>query len=155
MQIRYIIDPSHKSHNASDKYPIMHHFTIWCIEGYGTGALWDLWNRSTWMLCIDIRICTVDQIWFYCYYYPPLLLLLLIIIVIVIIIIFIVIIIIIITVFSFKNSWCKLSELCWYNVQVFPKNLVYEMYYLHTSHIYWPRSVVIDIVLDCNEYGTG
>ena len=48
------IDPSHKSHNALDKYPIMPHFvrgicthghisvTKWCIVGYGTGALWDL-----------------------------------------------------------------------------------------------------------------
>ena len=45
--------PFHKSHNASDKYPTMHHFvtemctcvhisvTKWCIVGYGTGALWD------------------------------------------------------------------------------------------------------------------
>ena len=52
------IDPSHKSHHASDKYPTMHHFvsemctcvhisvTKWCIVGYGTGALWDLWNGS-------------------------------------------------------------------------------------------------------------
>ena len=42
------IDPSHKSHNASDKYPTMHHFvtemctyvhisvTKWCIMGYRT-----------------------------------------------------------------------------------------------------------------------
>ena len=45
----WAIDPSHKSHNASDKYPIMHHFvtemctfvTKWCIVGYGAGALWD------------------------------------------------------------------------------------------------------------------
>ena len=48
-----LIDPSHKFHNASDKYPIMYHFvsevqisvTKWCIVGYGTGALWDLYNR--------------------------------------------------------------------------------------------------------------
>ena len=51
-------DPSHKTHNASDKYPTMHHFvtemcthvpislTKWCIMGYGTDALWDLCNRS-------------------------------------------------------------------------------------------------------------
>ena len=50
--------PSHKSHNASDKYPTMHHFvtemcthvhisvTKGCIVGHGTGALWDLCNRS-------------------------------------------------------------------------------------------------------------
>ena len=52
------IEPSHKSHNASDEYPKMHHFlaemcthmhisvTKWCIVGYGTGALWDLRNWS-------------------------------------------------------------------------------------------------------------
>ena len=52
------IDPSHKSHNASDEYPMMHHFvtemcihmhisaTKWCIVGYGTDALWDLWYGS-------------------------------------------------------------------------------------------------------------
>ena len=55
-----MINPSHKSHNASDKYPTVtiHHFvtemcthvhisvTNWCIVGYGTGALLDLCNRS-------------------------------------------------------------------------------------------------------------
>ena len=42
----YAIDPSHKSHNASDKYPMMYHYvtemcthvhisvTKWCIVGY-------------------------------------------------------------------------------------------------------------------------
>ena len=52
------INPSHKSHNASDIYPTMHHFvtemcthvhisvTKWCIVGYETDALWDLCNRS-------------------------------------------------------------------------------------------------------------
>ena len=52
------IDPSHKSHNASDKYPTMHYFatelcthvhisvTKWCIMGYGTFALWDLCHTS-------------------------------------------------------------------------------------------------------------
>ena len=54
------IDPSHKSHNALDKYPKMHHFvtemctrvqisvTKWCIVGYLSNTLWDLWNRSIW-----------------------------------------------------------------------------------------------------------
>ena len=47
--------PSHKSHNASDKYPIVHHFvtkictyifvTKCCIMGYRSGAVWDLCNR--------------------------------------------------------------------------------------------------------------
>ena len=50
-------DPSQKSHNASGKYPSMHHFvtelctfvhisvTKWCIVWYGAGALWDSSNR--------------------------------------------------------------------------------------------------------------
>ena len=54
----HAIDPSHKSHYASDNYLTMHHFvtemsthvqisvTKWCIVGYGTGALWDMCNRS-------------------------------------------------------------------------------------------------------------
>ena len=49
-------ESSHKSHNALDKYPIMHHFVTemcthvhisvkkCCIVGYGTGALWDYHN---------------------------------------------------------------------------------------------------------------
>ena len=53
-----MIDRARKSHNASDKYHIMHHFvtemctrvhisvTKWCIVGYGIGALWDLCTRS-------------------------------------------------------------------------------------------------------------
>ena len=51
-------DASHKTHNASGKYPTMCHFvtemctcvhfsvTKWCIVWYETGALWDLCNRS-------------------------------------------------------------------------------------------------------------
>ena len=50
------IDSFHKSHNALDKYPIMHHFvtemcthmhiavTKWCIVVYGTVALWNMWD---------------------------------------------------------------------------------------------------------------
>ena len=45
---------SHKSHNAPDPYPTMHHSeqkyphfcSEWCIVGYGTGPLWDLWDWS-------------------------------------------------------------------------------------------------------------
>ena len=49
-----------KPHNASGKYPTMHHFvtemcthvhisdTKWYIVGYGTGAVWDLWDESIW-----------------------------------------------------------------------------------------------------------
>ena len=52
------IDPSHKSQNASVPYPTMQHFvtemctgvhisvTKWCIVGYLSGALWDLWDGS-------------------------------------------------------------------------------------------------------------
>ena len=48
----------HKSHNASNKYPTMHHFLIemcthmhisatkWCIVTHGTGVMWDLSSRS-------------------------------------------------------------------------------------------------------------
>ena len=53
-----VIDPSHKSQNASVPYPTMHHFvtemfthvhisvTKCCIVGYGTDAFWDLWDGS-------------------------------------------------------------------------------------------------------------
>ena len=56
--ISVTIDPSNKSYNALDKYATMYHFvtemctyvhisvTKWYIMGYGTGALWDLFNRS-------------------------------------------------------------------------------------------------------------
>ena len=49
-------DPSHKSLNALDRYPTMRHFvtemcthvhicvTKWCIVGYGTDELWDLFS---------------------------------------------------------------------------------------------------------------
>ena len=48
----------HKSHNAPVPYPTMHHFvtemctqvhicvTKWCIVGYLSDALWDLWDGS-------------------------------------------------------------------------------------------------------------
>ena len=65
----HAIVPSRKSHNASGKYPAMHHVvtemcmcahfcynmlhcgvpisvTRWCIVGYGALALWDLWDWS-------------------------------------------------------------------------------------------------------------
>ena len=46
---------SHKSHNAPIPCPTMHHSQQkcahfcdkWCIVGYRTGALWDLWITST------------------------------------------------------------------------------------------------------------
>ena len=53
-----LIDPFHKSQNASDKYHTMHHFvtemcthvhisvTKCCIMGYGRDAFWDLWDGS-------------------------------------------------------------------------------------------------------------
>ena len=46
--------PSSKSHNTLHKFPTMHHCVaemytgvIFCCKmvGYGTNALWDLWNR--------------------------------------------------------------------------------------------------------------
>ena len=49
-----IINQSHKSLNAPVPYPTVHHAELkcahfcseWCIVGYETGALWDLWIRS-------------------------------------------------------------------------------------------------------------
>ena len=52
------IDPSHKSHNAPVLYPTVHNFvtemctcvhisvTQWCIVGYLSDALWDLWDGA-------------------------------------------------------------------------------------------------------------
>ena len=48
------IDQSHKSHHAPVSYPANHHSEQkcahfcpeWCVMGYGTGALWDLWIWS-------------------------------------------------------------------------------------------------------------
>ena len=57
-KVRVTIDQSHKSHNASVPYPTMQHFvtemctcvhisvTKWCIVGYLSDALWDLWDVS-------------------------------------------------------------------------------------------------------------
>ena len=54
----YVIDPSHKSHNTPVPYHIMQHLvtemctyvhisvTKWCIVGYLSDALWDLWDGS-------------------------------------------------------------------------------------------------------------
>ena len=49
-----VIDPCHKSHNAPVPYLTKRHLeqkckhfcSERCIEGYGTGALWDLWYSS-------------------------------------------------------------------------------------------------------------
>ena len=52
------VDLLHKYQNATAIYPSMHHFvkgictcvhisiTKWCIVGYLTNALWELWDRS-------------------------------------------------------------------------------------------------------------
>ena len=57
--------PISQIHNAIDKHPIMHHsvtkmcrhvyisVTKLCTVGYGTGALWGLWNRSIKPSCIQ------------------------------------------------------------------------------------------------------
>ena len=57
IQQLHVIGQSHKSHNAFDKYPTLHHFVTemckhvhisikkWCFVRYGTGAWWDLWMR--------------------------------------------------------------------------------------------------------------
>ena len=57
------IDLIHKSRNAPLPYPTMHHpeqkcahfCSEWYIVGWGTGALWDLWDWS-------ISVYFVDQI---------------------------------------------------------------------------------------------
>ena len=59
--------PSHKSHNASEKYPTLYHFvtemcthvhisvTKWCSVGLGNATLWDLWNRSKISGCCKVN----------------------------------------------------------------------------------------------------
>ena len=51
----FTINQSHKARSALAPYPTMHHSeqkcahfcSEWCIVGYGTSALWDLWDCST------------------------------------------------------------------------------------------------------------
>ena len=61
-------DQCRKSHNAPVPYPIVQHLNVrisvamWCIVGYGTGALWHLWHRSivmTYPYSTQCRICRV------------------------------------------------------------------------------------------------
>ena len=59
------MDPFHRSHNVSDKYPTMHHFlteictcvhisvTKWFIVEYVTSGLWDLWDGSLAVIFAD------------------------------------------------------------------------------------------------------
>ena len=73
-------DLLHKSHNALDKYPTMHHFvtdmctyvhisvTKWCIVGYLSNALWDLWdwsNMHIWACHNDIQLYNILKATFY------------------------------------------------------------------------------------------
>ena len=65
-----IVHLLHQFHHAPVAYPAMHHFvtemctcvhisvTKWCIVGYGTGALWDLWDGS-----ISTACCWPRTIW--------------------------------------------------------------------------------------------
>ena len=74
-------DPSHKSHNASDKYPTMHHFvtemcthvhisvTKWCNVNIWTGAFWDLWDwfivdpyYTGVLIALGVNIMAVDAL---------------------------------------------------------------------------------------------
>ena len=68
INIKQRLVSSHKSHNASDIYPTIHHFVTemcthvhisvakWCIVGYMIGALWDLHDRSVrWDLLMPIN----------------------------------------------------------------------------------------------------
>ena len=66
------IDLLHKSHNAPVPYPTMHHFvtetcthvhlsvTKWCIVGYLSGALWDLWDASIVMQAHEVKADALD-----------------------------------------------------------------------------------------------
>ena len=67
-----MINQSYKSYNAPVAYPTMHHSeqkcshfcSEWCIVGYGTGALWDLWIRSIGILLLRnvlSRMCICDS----------------------------------------------------------------------------------------------
>ena len=81
----FVIDPSHKSHNAWNKYPTMHHFvtemcihvhisvTQWCIVGYETGALWDFYTpppvgyclptiRENGMRCLTVKSFSISWV---------------------------------------------------------------------------------------------
>ena len=69
------IDPSHKSQNASGKYPTIQHFvtemcthvhisvTKWCIVGYGSGTCWDLCDRSIMIDYADISRGLIQRVW--------------------------------------------------------------------------------------------
>ena len=56
-------DQFFKSHNALVPYPTMHHSeqkcahfcSEWCIVGYGTGALWELWTRPIDLLVLKLN----------------------------------------------------------------------------------------------------
>ena len=66
------------SHNAPVPYPTMHHSekkcayfcSEWCIVGYGTGALWDLWIRS---YIRDLITCGLagEISWITCHLFTP------------------------------------------------------------------------------------
>ena len=57
--INVITDLIHKSHNAPAPYPTIHHSeqkcahfcSVWCIVGYGTGALW---NLQDWLIATPL-----------------------------------------------------------------------------------------------------
>ena len=65
------IDPSHKSHNASDKYPTMHHFVLLqngalCDTGLVHCEIWDWCNMGFvqqvfWYMCIKVSCSLVAQ----------------------------------------------------------------------------------------------
>ena len=65
--------PSHKPHNALDKYPATHNFgtemcthvyicgTKCCIVGYGIRALWDLCNSSVRVVILSVNLVPVRK----------------------------------------------------------------------------------------------
>ena len=68
-----IIEPSHKSQNASVPYPTMQHFltemcpcvyisvTKCCIVGYLSDALWDLWDWSIEDMAYNMMVIKVEH----------------------------------------------------------------------------------------------
>ena len=86
MAMAMAIDQSHKSHNASDKYPTMHHFVLlnkqssncwfeaawcWCniavmLWGWGMGSIADHWIMciyTTLDCCINMSIFITGCVW--------------------------------------------------------------------------------------------
>ena len=68
-----VINQSHNSHNAPVSCATIHHseqkcahfFSEWCIAGYGTSVLWDLWDWSIHRRPVDSP--HKGSVWFPCH----------------------------------------------------------------------------------------